>query len=231
MLPVKQLLQQLCAEQKDWDDKISDNQRATWERWRNCLHLLTDVRIRRCIRPEDFGEIYKCVTCRRLRGKMGEQRMADLPEERCSEAAPFTYTGVDMFGPFVIKGGRKELKRYGAIFTCLSSRSIHLESTNSFETDSFILALRRFINRRGEVRQMRSDNGTNFVGASKELQKAVKEMDQMKITDFLLQHNTDWLGWEFNTHCESHGRSLGAANSFMSLDPVFSVEQPWSEFK
>ena len=150
------------------------------------------------------NEIYKCVTCRRLRGKMGDQRMADLPEERCSEAAPFTYTGVDMFGPFVIKEGRKELKRYGAIFTCLSSRSIHLESTNSLETDSFILALRRFINRRGEVRQMRSDNGTNFVGASKELQKAVKEMDQMKITDFLLQHNTDWLGWEFNTPTASH---------------------------
>ena len=57
ILPVKQLLQQLCAEQKDWDDKISGSQRATWERWRNSLHLLTDVRIRRCIRPEDFGEV------------------------------------------------------------------------------------------------------------------------------------------------------------------------------
>ena len=45
LLPVKQLLQQLCAEQKDWDDEISDNQRAIWERWRNSLCLLTDVNI------------------------------------------------------------------------------------------------------------------------------------------------------------------------------------------
>ena len=80
-----------------------------------------------CVR----NQIHKCVTCRRLRGKMGEQKMADLPEERCSEAAPFTYTGVDMFGPFVIKEGRKEIQRYVAIFTCLSSRCIHGEYQQS----------------------------------------------------------------------------------------------------
>ena len=75
------------------------------------------------------NEIYKCVVCRRIRGKFGEQRMADLPSERCSEAAPFTYAGVDMFGPFLIKEGRKELKRYGVLFTCFANRAIHLEST------------------------------------------------------------------------------------------------------
>ena len=104
----------------------------------------------------------------------------------------------------MIKEGRKELKRYGAIFTCLSRRCIHLESTNSLETDAFILALRRFINRWGEVRQMRPDNGTNFVSASKELQKAVKDMDQKMITDFFLRNNTDCLGWKFNTPTASH---------------------------
>lgn len=150
------------------------------------------------------NEIFKCVTCRKLRGRFGEQRMADLPSERCSEVAPFTYSGVDMFGPFLIKEGRKELKRYGALFTCFSSRAIHLESTNSLETDSFIMALRRFISRRGDVRRLRSDNGTNFVGASAELKKAVKEMDQQKIAEFLLRNNTDWIGWDFNTPTASH---------------------------
>lgn len=109
-----------------------------------------------------------------------------------------------MFGPFLIKEGRKELKRYGALFTCFSSRAIHLESTNSLETDSFIMALRRFISRRGDVRRLRSDNGTNFVGASAELKKAVKEMDQQKIAEFLLRNNTDWIGWDFNTPTASH---------------------------
>ena len=47
--------------------------------------------------------------------------MVDLPSDRTIDEPPFTNFGVDMFGPFLIKEGRKELKRYGALFTCLSS--------------------------------------------------------------------------------------------------------------
>ena len=53
--------------------------------------------------------IHKCVICWKLRGKMGYQKMADLPQERCTEAAPFTYCGVDMFGPLIIKERRSGL--------------------------------------------------------------------------------------------------------------------------
>ena len=63
--------------------------------------------------------IHKCVICRKLCGKMGYQKMADLPQERCTEAAPFTYCGVDMFGPLIIK--ERRFKRCGALFTCFSS--------------------------------------------------------------------------------------------------------------
>ena len=94
--------------------------------------------------------IHKCVICQKLRGKMGYQKMADLPQERCTEAAPFTYCGVDMFGPLIIKERRSELKRYGALFTCFSSRAVHNELTNSLDADSFILALCRFMARRGQ---------------------------------------------------------------------------------
>ena len=109
--------------------------------------------------------IAKCVICRKLRGRVQDQKMSDLPPERLTPAPPFTYTGMDVFGPFYIKEGRKELKRWGLIFTCLASRAIHLESLNAMTTDSFLNALRRFINRRGKVRELRSDQGTNFVGA------------------------------------------------------------------
>ena len=71
--------------------------------------------------------------------------MAELPQERTVESPPFTYCGVDMFGPFTIKKRRSELKRYVALFTCFSSRAIHLETTKAMETDSFINALHRFI--------------------------------------------------------------------------------------
>ena len=125
--------------------------------------------------------ISQCITCRRLRGQFGEQKMADLPTERSEEAPPFSYCGVDMFGPFYIKERRKELKRYCALFTCLSCRAVHIETTNSMETDSFIQALRRFISRRGNVRMIRSDNGSNFVGAENEFKKCFKERKRFVI--------------------------------------------------
>ena len=56
--------------------------------------------------------ISKCVVCRHLRSPVGEQKMADLPKERLTPAPPFTYCGVDYFGPFHIKEGRRELKRH-----------------------------------------------------------------------------------------------------------------------
>ena len=81
--------------------------------------------------------------------------MADLPPPQ------FTYTGMDVFGPFYIKEGRIELKRWGLIFTCLSSREIHLETLNSMTVDSFLGVLRRFISRRGKVRELRCKTSAN----------------------------------------------------------------------
>ena len=94
--------------------------------------------------------------------------MADLPSDRLQEEPPFSYCGVDMFGPFHIKEHRNTLKCYGVLFTCLVSRAVHIEMTKSMETDSVRLALKRFIARRGNVRTIRCDNGSNFVGAGRE---------------------------------------------------------------
>jgi hypothetical protein len=96
--------------------------------------------------------VSKCVHCRELRGRFGQQKMADLPKERIEPEPPFTYVGVDLFGPFYVKEGRKELKRYGTLFTCFSLRAIHIEVAHNLSTDSFIMCLRRFIARRGAVR-------------------------------------------------------------------------------
>ena len=84
--------------------------------------------------------ISKCVKCKKLRGTVQEQRMAELPEDRVEPAPPFTNCAVDYFGPFVIKEGRKELKRYGVLFTCMASRAVHIEVADTLETDSFISA-------------------------------------------------------------------------------------------
>ena len=131
--------------------------------------------------------VSSCVKCNKLCGAVQEQRMSDLPEDRLEDCPSLTYCTVDYFGPFIVKDGRKELKRYGVLFTCMASRAIHLETSDSLDTDSFINALRRFISRRGPICQLRSDQGTNFVGARKELAQALREMDQERIKAKLLE--------------------------------------------
>ena len=148
--------------------------------------------------------MFNCVTCRKLRGKMGVQIKADLSKDRFQEAASFTYCAVDMFGPFKIKVKQSEVKRYGAVFTCLARRAIHIEVSHSLTTDSFIQALRRLIARRGNVRQIRSDNGPNLVGAEQELIHAFNEMDHTKIQGFLQNNNADWIKWKRNPPAASH---------------------------
>lgn len=72
--------------------------------------------------------------------------MADLLTARlCIFRAPFFSTGVDCFGPFIVKIGRQNEKRWGVIFKCLTTRAIHLDLLNSLDSDSFLLALHRFI--------------------------------------------------------------------------------------
>ncbi len=117
-----------------------------------------------------------------MRRPVEEQRMADLPADRVEPSPPFSYSGVDCFGPFYTKQGRKEFKRYGLLFTCLSSRAVHLEMLEDLSTDAFLNALRCFIAIRGAVRQIRSDQGTNFVGAKNELEKGLKDLDQERIS-------------------------------------------------
>lgn len=109
--------------------------------------------------------------------------------------------GVDYFGPFNVKRGRSYVKRYGVIFTCLTSRAVHLEVSASLDTDSYINALRRFIARRGQVSKIRSDNGTNFVGAERELARAISNWNVSQIHTSMLQKNVDW---KFNPPAGSH---------------------------
>ena len=148
--------------------------------------------------------ISKCVTCRKLRASPQQQVMAELPTDRFEQVPPFTFNAVDYFGPFYIKEGCKEMNRYGVLFTCMASRAIHLEIATSLTTDSFLNAYRRFVCRRGPIQQLRSDQGTNFVGAKNELEAALHEMNHNKIQRELLKDNCDWFAWKMNVPHASH---------------------------
>ena len=81
---------------------------------------------------------------------------------------------------------------------------MHIELTNFLDADSFILALRRFMARRGTVCSIWSDNGTNFVGPKNKLQRAFKEMKHDKIKSFLQVNGADWILWHNNPPGVSH---------------------------
>ena len=148
--------------------------------------------------------IHDCVVCRKLRGTLQTQRMADLPSDRVNQAGPFEYAGVDYFGPFLVKQGRARVKKYGVLFVCLNSRAIHLEVASSLDASSFINAYRRFVCVRGPCRQLRSDQGTNFIGANNELRKALSELDSTAVADHLLRNDCDFVEVKVNTPSSSH---------------------------
>lgn len=143
------------------------------------------------------SHIHKCTKCRRYRRNTQNPKMSDLPEERMEMTPPFTYCGIDCFGPFYVKEARKELKKYGLLFTCMCSRAIHVEMLDDLTTDAFINALRAFIAIRGNVRQLRCDQGTNFVGVKREFISAMKDLDQEQ----LKEHGCEFI---MNTPSSSH---------------------------
>ena len=89
--------------------------------------------------------------------------------------------------------GRVIEKRWGAIFVCLNTRAVHLEVAKSLETDDFMLALIRFFNRRGHVKEIRSENGTNFVGAEREIRESLHRMNYRKLENVLRQRGCEWV--------------------------------------
>ncbi|XP_026036546.1 uncharacterized protein LOC113029762 [Astatotilapia calliptera] len=150
--------------------------------------------------------IFNCVICRRLRGKQQEQIMSDLPEDRMCTDPPFTCVGLDVFGPWPVtvrktRGGQAEAKRWAVIFTCMSTRAIHIEVIEAMDTSSFINALRRFVAMRGAVKLLRSDCGTNFVSACRELQIDKKGCHNDKINKYLGDRSCEW---QFNPPHASH---------------------------
>ena len=151
-------------------------------------------------------ELSKCVVCKKLRGPFLDQRMADLPADRTEVAPPFTNVGFDVFGPWMVRSrkthaGAANSKRWGVVFTCLSSRAVHVEVLESMDTSSFICALRRFFAIRGPASLLRCDRGTNFIGAKAELDNALTELDQHKVERYVHKQGCEW---QFNPPHASH---------------------------
>ncbi|XP_019218180.1 uncharacterized protein LOC109203254 [Oreochromis niloticus] len=121
---------------------------------------------------------HSCGECRRWRASPDVPRMADLPPARLRlYKPPFWSTGVDCFGPYNVKVGRRTEKRWGIIFKCMTTSCVHLDLLDSIDTDAFLMALRRFIARRGKPYEILSDCGTNFRGGESELRASFSALE------------------------------------------------------
>ncbi|XP_075157631.1 uncharacterized protein LOC142230898 [Haematobia irritans] len=138
-----------------------------------------------------------CQHCKNKKSQPVQPQMGPLPIDRVTPyVRPFSYRGVDLFGPCYVTIRRSQERRWVAIFTCLTVRAIHLEIVENISTDSFILALKNFMNRRGVPTQFRSDNGTNFIGIHKELAGEKGFIDLKTVTSKLAPFGIKWI---FNT--------------------------------
>ncbi|XP_055612548.1 uncharacterized protein LOC129759164 [Uranotaenia lowii] len=119
-------------------------------------------------------------------------RMASLPIQRLTPfKRPFTFVGLDYLGPIEVAVGRRREKRWVVVFTCLVVRAVHLEVAHSLSAQSCLMAIRRFVNRRGPPSEYFSDNGTNLRGASKEITQQVRDI-QTVCADEFTSATTSW---------------------------------------
>uniref|UniRef100_A0A1I7VZ41 Integrase catalytic domain-containing protein n=1 Tax=Loa loa TaxID=7209 RepID=A0A1I7VZ41_LOALO len=104
-----------------------------------------------------------CFACRRWRTKPYKlPPMPNLPETRVKRSKPFEQIGLDYMGPITIKHNNEKFKRWIALFTCFTTRAIHLELVENLSAESFMYVLRRFISRRGCPKLVLSDNASQF---------------------------------------------------------------------
>lgn len=134
-----------------------------------------------------------CQFCKIRKVMPNPPRMADLPPVRLAKfTRPFTFVGVDYFGPMEVAVGRRREKRWGMLITCLTVRAIHIEVAHTLSTDSCIMCMRNFMARRGVPLRAFSDNGTNFHGTNNELKSMWQGVDKDKLANEFTNSNIEW---------------------------------------
>ena len=134
--------------------------------------------------------LHHCVICRKLEGRpYTPSPSGDLPESQVTVISALTHVGVDFTGPLFVKtvsGAAKQMKKvYICLFTCDTSRALHLELTPDLSSEASIRFLRRFTARRGTPASITSDNTKTLKKANKDL---VQLFQDKKTQDYAANH-------------------------------------------
>ena len=135
--------------------------------------------------------VRRCVICRKLEGIFFKPASGhDLPHSRVDDGPPFINTGIDFAGPlFISDRSNANKKVYICLFTCASTRAVHLELVDKLDVTSFLRALRRFTARRGLPRTFLSDNAKTFKSAAKEVKKIILSAE---VQSYLADRSVSW---------------------------------------
>ena len=136
--------------------------------------------------------LHQCVVCRWLEGNPFKERLSTpLPEFRVSQARPFQFVGVDFAGPLYIKpmNVQSKSKVWLCLFTCCTTRAVHLELVPNLNALSFIRCFKRFTARRGIPSRVISDNGKTFKSAAKLIHQVFKDST---VEAHLSNHQVQW---------------------------------------
>ncbi|XP_075160007.1 uncharacterized protein LOC142233105 [Haematobia irritans] len=165
-----------------------------------CRFVQTEYYISR-LKPRVKAIIHKCKTCLIYKHKPSCQIMAPLPPDRCNFSPPFHVTGIDFAGPFELKSStlRKSpvIKGYVCVFVCFSTKAIHLEVCSDLSAVAFEAAFARFVGRRGLPCRIFSDNGRNFLGASRTLLREFVHFIKTTSSDISQKYLTHGFEWKF----------------------------------
>ncbi|XP_023243823.1 uncharacterized protein LOC111641822 [Centruroides sculpturatus] len=137
--------------------------------------------------------LHRCLPCQRQRSQPYQETEAPLPPDRVLPSPPFSITGVDFAGPLYIRKGQSIEKSYITLFTCATTRAVHLELSSSMSTDSFLLCLQCFVGRRGLPRKIYSDNAKSFHAANKELRDLWQSLSDKQIAHYSAHHGITWI--------------------------------------
>lgn len=131
--------------------------------------------------------IKKCVICLRLKGRpYVTGPPPPLPQCRVDSSDPFQNVGLDYTGALRT---RERDKVYVLLFTCATTRAVHLELCDSMSGEDFMLAFRRFCARRSIPKLIMSDNAPTFTQAADYLKQLSEDP---KVISFLGEKKCEW---------------------------------------
>ncbi|GFW38331.1 integrase catalytic domain-containing protein [Trichonephila clavipes] len=133
-----------------------------------------------------------CLVCKKYSAKTADQLSGQLPRGRITQSPPFQIVGIDFTGAILVKDNQGTRKSYVSLFTCAVTRAVHLEFVSDMSTKCFLLALRRFLARRGNCKVIYSDNLLAFKAAERELAYFANIFKDIEFQNFVAGKGIHW---------------------------------------